>query len=123
MVITVVVLHPLNVSYLAYILVFAFFNSRELLLDFRDKYADDKFCKTKSLPTLLESNFFMLILALLIVALYVAMLLNNFFAVIFVILNISGFLFCYWIGFNRISLNYLAQYQLFLFVGILFIQK
>lgn len=72
-----VFLLPIRPSALQFTSVFAFFLAREILLDFRDRRADDQFCLTRSIPILLGRHTFGLVCALQLVSFGATVVLGN----------------------------------------------
>lgn len=118
-VVTVVILLPVGFGFWEYLLIFTFFNARELLLDYIDKDADDKFCKTKSLPSLIGDYFFLLIFILIFISFSASVLMGEWLVSAFTFIALAGFLVCYKNGFDKISLTYFINLQVILFAGVL----
>lgn len=116
--VVLLLLYPLNVSFIEYSLVFSFFYARELLLDYRDKKTDDKFCKSKSLPTILKNYFFILILILLINSVISSIILKNH---ILIFGSTSAFFIYLYFYYKNIHIKKLNELSFLLLLHFLFI--
>lgn len=74
---TTLFLMPIQPDLWQFTCVFSFFFARELLLDYRDRFADQQFCRTAALPALLGRHTFTVVYALQLWSVIAAFVLGN----------------------------------------------
>jgi 4-hydroxybenzoate polyprenyltransferase len=110
-IVTILALYPISPPWYLYSVFFAFFYAREILLDLRDVEADDLFCATPSLASILKNKTFVFTVLMLLVAGGIGILEEN---NVVILAGMLSALVCSGIFLSKISINQKIKFASFL---------